>query len=221
MDLLHSGEFGTNESAADARVRPVWFHNKWLPITSNGGGDNLCLDTAPTDQGSFGQLITLWHDDDVREPIYDGGFEDFFESYVTDLEKGLYHYSADEGGIAEVANDEDDAVVDETDASMDEALDAASARLLDARAISDAEPVIVENGLAPKDVQKLLETAQKRAREIGVKTNRGYYQVLMTYFLINSADTVINVPLFKLGGDADEMMAAVFEGLLEGLEEAD
>lgn len=54
-DLLPDIEYGVE-------VQPLLWHKKWIPIAENGGGDYLCLDTDPTEQGVVGQVLYFWHD---------------------------------------------------------------------------------------------------------------------------------------------------------------
>jgi cell wall assembly regulator SMI1 len=51
---------------ADPGVRPVWWHSKWIPITSDGAGNHLCLDLEPAPGGVAGQLVRFWHDSGER-----------------------------------------------------------------------------------------------------------------------------------------------------------
>lgn len=54
-DLLPDIEYGVG-------VQPLLWHEKWIPIAENGGGDYLCLDTDPTEEGVVGQVLYFWHD---------------------------------------------------------------------------------------------------------------------------------------------------------------
>ena len=46
---------------------PRWWRRTWIPFLSNYGGDQLCLDLAGEDFGVPGQIITFWHDWEVRQ----------------------------------------------------------------------------------------------------------------------------------------------------------
>lgn len=50
------------EASFDKEIKPLLWNPKWLPIASNGGGDYLCLDTDPTNEGQPGQVLYFWHD---------------------------------------------------------------------------------------------------------------------------------------------------------------
>lgn len=47
-------------------VRAKWFHDKWLPIADNGGGDLLCIDLDPAKGGTVGQIVEFRHEDSDR-----------------------------------------------------------------------------------------------------------------------------------------------------------
>ena len=68
-----------------------FLNTKWIPFTSDGCGNFYCLDLDPAAKGSFGQVITLWHDDPERE-VLAVSFKEWFAKYVTDLEDGKYVY---------------------------------------------------------------------------------------------------------------------------------
>jgi cell wall assembly regulator SMI1 len=60
-------DFNQEDTEPDAGVRAGWWNPQWIPFATNGSGDYLCLDLAPTGNGSVGQIITLWHDDGARK----------------------------------------------------------------------------------------------------------------------------------------------------------
>ncbi|MWC27925.1 SMI1/KNR4 family protein [Paenibacillus sp. MMS18-CY102] len=43
-------------------IKPLLWNAKWIPIAANGGGDYLCLDTDPSEDGAVGQVLYFWHD---------------------------------------------------------------------------------------------------------------------------------------------------------------
>ncbi|MFZ6871741.1 SMI1/KNR4 family protein [Undibacterium sp. Di27W] len=58
------------EKARDARIRPDWYEDGWLPFASFGGGTlSLILDMSPTAQGQAGQIICFTHDPDCIEYV--------------------------------------------------------------------------------------------------------------------------------------------------------
>ena len=56
-------------------------------LPGNGGGDNLCLDLGVDDQGTPGQLLTFWHDDEERS-IDSDSLDSWLESLVESMERG-------------------------------------------------------------------------------------------------------------------------------------
>ncbi len=50
-------------------VRKSWFHEAWLPIAANGSRDMVCLDLAPAEGGTVGQLIQYFGDMKDRNVI--------------------------------------------------------------------------------------------------------------------------------------------------------
>jgi cell wall assembly regulator SMI1 len=53
----------------DRGVRAKWFHDKWLPIADNGGGDLLCIDLDPANGGRVGQIVEFRHADADRKRV--------------------------------------------------------------------------------------------------------------------------------------------------------
>ncbi|GKU79176.1 SMI1/KNR4 family protein [Paenibacillus sp. L3-i20] len=50
------------ELEVEKEIKPVLWNSKWIPIADNGGGDYLCLDTDPSEEGISGQVLYFWHD---------------------------------------------------------------------------------------------------------------------------------------------------------------
>lgn len=59
------GERFTTEGPVNA----VYLDDAWIPIAYDGGGNHLCLDTAPAEGGQNGQVVVFVHDDSVREVL--------------------------------------------------------------------------------------------------------------------------------------------------------
>lgn len=64
--LVASGDFKDCSAEPDDGIKDDWYNLKWIPFTSNGAGDHLCLDFDPAEGGTVGQVIRVWHDDDQR-----------------------------------------------------------------------------------------------------------------------------------------------------------
>ncbi|MDE1207008.1 SMI1/KNR4 family protein [Tenacibaculum larymnensis] len=97
-DLYQSGDFDDSEAEPDEEIKNFWWNPKWIPITYDGSGNHLCIDMDPTENGTKGQIIRMWHDDSVREFIAPS-FKVFFENYCINLENDIYAYSDEWGGI--------------------------------------------------------------------------------------------------------------------------
>jgi len=96
--LLEKGDFDGSQSSPDKGIKSDWWNPKWIPITYDGSGNHFCIDIDPDNGGKKGQIIRMWHDSAEREFIANS-FNEWFNNYVTDLEKGKYVYSEDWGGI--------------------------------------------------------------------------------------------------------------------------
>lgn len=106
--MNNSGDDLASESAKG--IRDVWWHPAWIPFTSNGSGDSDCIDLAPTEGGTVGQIIRMWHGDSYRDLLFPD-FRSWLEAFATELENGDYFYAEDEAGlvpIEEISNYMDD-----------------------------------------------------------------------------------------------------------------
>ena len=94
-ELLTQGEFNEDGeisvSDPDPGVKNDWWNIKWIPVTSNGCGDNFCIDMDPAQGGNVGQIISMWHDAGWRE-LKGNSFEEWIIQYANDLTKGKYVY---------------------------------------------------------------------------------------------------------------------------------
>lgn len=98
--LLNRGEFIYDgdplKSNPDDGVKNDWWNAKWIPVTSNGGGDNFCIDMDPDVSGRVGQIISMWHDAGWRE-LKGSSFENWISQYANDLKQGKYIYESQAG----------------------------------------------------------------------------------------------------------------------------
>ena len=83
--MLEQGAFQGIESAPDDGVRNDWWNVKWMPVTQNASGDNLCIDLDPAKGGAAGQMISVWHDAPERT-ILAASFQEWVERFATGLE---------------------------------------------------------------------------------------------------------------------------------------
>lgn len=70
-NLLNAGKFKRFKADPQTGIQHVWWHPAWVPFAATSEGDCLCLDLAPDAGGVCGQVIGVWHDDEVRELIAD------------------------------------------------------------------------------------------------------------------------------------------------------
>lgn len=94
VELYEAGDF--LEDGKDMGCQPddgvksdFWFNSKWIPISSDIGGDGFMIDTDPTPDGVVGQVIRMWHDDELRRLIAPS-LTAVFEQFATDLENDKY-----------------------------------------------------------------------------------------------------------------------------------
>ncbi len=100
-DLLDSGSFEDWESEPEKKVRTDWWNPKWIPLTSDWGGNYECLDLDPTEEGDVGQIISMWHDDGERRVLADS-FRGWLEQFANDLEAGRYALSEEYVGLISI-----------------------------------------------------------------------------------------------------------------------
>jgi cell wall assembly regulator SMI1 len=70
-ELLEGGDFEGNVANSDPGVAPDWWNVGWIPFAGNGGGDFYCLDIAPTESGSKGQVISHSHESGEHKRLAD------------------------------------------------------------------------------------------------------------------------------------------------------
>jgi len=99
--LLQGGEFNDYKEERDNGVKSDWWNPKWIPFTYDGSGNHLCIDLDPAESGTYGQIITMWHDDGERE-VKAKSFSEWFTQYVQDIENGVYVYHDDYNAIVNV-----------------------------------------------------------------------------------------------------------------------
>ncbi len=97
-DKVFEDENGPYDSEADIEIKPDWWNPAWIPITYDGSGNHYCLDLDPTEEGNYGQIIRMWHDDSER-PLESDSFEEWIKDYAQQMEEGNLTFSEDYYGI--------------------------------------------------------------------------------------------------------------------------
>lgn len=104
QELYQNGTFQEDDGTPygcepEAGIKPdFWWNPKWIPLSADGGGNGKMIDLDPSEQGTAGQIIQMWHDDEAREKVANS-LREFLQNYVRDLEAGLYVLDADYGVI--------------------------------------------------------------------------------------------------------------------------
>ncbi len=91
-EMLEGGEFEGLSGEPNGPIKAEWWNPRWVPLTSNGGGDHHCLDLDPAEGGQVGQIMEFWHDWEVRTRIAPS-FTAWFEAFVTGCETGRFVWS--------------------------------------------------------------------------------------------------------------------------------
>ena len=83
----------------------LWWNPKWIPLTADGGGNGKMIDMDPTEHGTAGQIIQMWHDDAARSKEADS-LRGFLTQYAQDLEDGKYVLDTEYGLVLQSDLDE-------------------------------------------------------------------------------------------------------------------
>lgn len=94
--LSDEGVFDEITSDGGSTVSSRWWDTGWIPFSHDGMGNSLCIDTAPAENGTAGQIIRMWHDDADR-PVEATDFRSWFADLVEGVETGKYVYSPEWG----------------------------------------------------------------------------------------------------------------------------
>ncbi|WP_066800945.1 SMI1/KNR4 family protein [Moraxella oblonga] len=105
IDLYNGGHFKDDENndygcepENDEIKSNFWFNPKWIPLTGNGCGDSKMIDLDPSNTGTVGQIIQMWHDEPSRT-LEATSLKALFEKFATDLENDEYIIHPEYEGI--------------------------------------------------------------------------------------------------------------------------
>jgi cell wall assembly regulator SMI1 len=96
--LVDVGEFTGRRPKPAVGILDQWWNEGWVPFASNGGGDYFCVDTAPAQSGTAGQIISHNHETG-EHTLLAASLRQYLHELVCDLRDGKYSYDEDEGGL--------------------------------------------------------------------------------------------------------------------------
>ena len=110
-DLLDSNTFfsdedGIFESDPDSGIKNNWWNTLWIPFTYDGSGNHICIDLDPSEEGNYGQIIRMWHDDPIRE-LLANSFSEWINEFAEEILNEEFIYSDDYGIIIHKSELED------------------------------------------------------------------------------------------------------------------
>ena len=76
-------------------IKRIYYHDKWIPLASDGGGNYLGIDTDPDTNGTFGQIINFGRDEDEMYVIARSFTELLGFIYDSLSNDEAYHISVD------------------------------------------------------------------------------------------------------------------------------
>ncbi|PNY37346.1 hypothetical protein C2E31_08260 [Rhodopirellula baltica] len=92
-ELVEVGQFDDCTPQSDTGIIDEWWNVGWIPFASNGGGDYLCIDTAPTRDGKKGQVISHSHESGEHR-LLANSLSEYLSVLSSDFESGKYEYHA-------------------------------------------------------------------------------------------------------------------------------
>jgi cell wall assembly regulator SMI1 len=95
-ELLEMGDFADLEPQSSEGIFNDWWNVGWIPFASNGGGDYYCVDMAPTDVGTTGQIISHFHESGEHQ-VLAPSLGEYLNDLANLLEGNALEYDADDG----------------------------------------------------------------------------------------------------------------------------
>lgn len=83
-------------SLPEGAIRPEYTNPAWLPLTEDGGGNNLGVDLDPGPAGTSGQIITFGRDEDLKA-VAAPNWSAFLHDLADLLEEGNFSLSPESG----------------------------------------------------------------------------------------------------------------------------
>ncbi len=91
-ELVEIGDFADLKPRSAEGVANDWWNLRWIPFASNGGGDFYCIDMAPTDGGTQGQVITHSHESGEHK-ILATSLAVYLRELADGVEAGAFEYT--------------------------------------------------------------------------------------------------------------------------------
>ena len=95
-ELLESGNFVDLKPNSSEGIASDWWNVGWIPFADNGGGDYYCVDMAPTDAGTKGQIITHSHESGEHK-LLATSLTDYLNDLANSLDASAFEYDDDDG----------------------------------------------------------------------------------------------------------------------------
>lgn len=83
VDLFNNNVFEYPSNPSSPNIKSDWYNRYWIPFTSDGCGNHLCLDLDPAKGGVKGQVIRLIHDDEERTLIAHS-FTEWIDAFISE-----------------------------------------------------------------------------------------------------------------------------------------
>ena len=105
-ELVEIGQFDDCTPRSATEIQNVWWDTGWIPFASNGAGDYLCVDTAPTSAGHFGQVISHCHETGEHR-LLSLSLADYLLDLATKLEQGRFVFD-DKYGLCQMPSPDEE-----------------------------------------------------------------------------------------------------------------
>ena len=95
-ETIGDSEYDANVEGIETNdaFQAKWFCESWVPIDSDGTGNNYAMDFAPGPKGQTGQILYLDNEESPYGPKY-SGYTGYLEKIANKLEKGKYALNDD------------------------------------------------------------------------------------------------------------------------------